>query len=89
MKELVIDALKELNEDLELKELENITDETPIFELLDSVAVLDLILEIEERLQEKYNRYIQVADDKAMDAKNTPFKNLKTLVEYLEGKING
>jgi len=89
MKQLLKEAIKELNEDLEIKELENITDETPLFEILDSVAVLDLILEIEDRLQEKVGKYIQIADDKTMDSNETPFKTFKSLVEYLERKVNG
>jgi len=87
MQELIIESLKELNKDLELKEFENITSNTPIFEVLDSVAVLDLILDLEERLQKKYNRYIQIADDKTMDAQNTPFKNVETLSKYLKELI--
>jgi len=89
MRDLLIDAIKEINEDLEIEELEEIRDDTPIFELLDSMAVLDLVLEIEDRLQQKYSRYIQIADDKTMDAINTPFKTFKTLLDYVEGKVNG
>lgn len=89
MRDLLIDAIKEVNRELEIEELENIDDETPIFELLDSMAVLDLVLEIENRLQQKYSKYIQIADDKTMDALNTPFKTFKTLLEYVEEKVNG
>ena len=89
MQELVKDSIKEINEDLEIVEFENITDETKIFENIDSVAVLDLVLEIEDKLQKKYGKYIQIADDKTMDIANTPFKDFKTLVSYLEEKING
>ena len=87
MKELIIESLKELNEDLNIKEFENITDETLIFELLDSVAVLDLILDLEDRIEKKYGKYIQIANEESMDVKKTPFKNVKTLTEYLERLI--
>jgi acyl carrier protein len=89
MRELLIDAIKEINKDLEIKDLENIKDETPLFDILDSMAILDLVLEIENRLQQKYSKYIQIADDKTMDALNTPFKTFKILLEYVEGKVNG
>jgi len=89
MRDLLIDAIDEINEELEIKELEKIQDDTPIFELLDSMAVLDLVLEIEDRLQQKYSRYIQIADDKTMDAIHTPFKTFETLFNYIEGKVNG
>jgi len=89
MKKLIEDALREINEDLESKELENITDETPIFEILDSMAILDLILELESRLQKKYGKYIQIADETIMDSKKTPFKTFKALQQFLEGKLDG
>lgn len=89
MRDLLIEAIKEVNEELKVEELEDIKDDTPIFELLDSMAVLDLVLEIEDKLQQKYSRYIQIADDKTMDVLNSPFKTFKTLVDYAEGKVNG
>ncbi len=89
MRDLLIDAIKEINEELEVKELEKVEDETPVFELLDSMAVLDLVLEIEDRLQQKYSRYIQIADDKTMDTIDTPFKTFKTLLTYVQGRVNG
>jgi len=89
MEKLLKEAIKEINEELEIDELENVTDDTPLFELLDSMAVLDLILEIESKLQDKYGKYIQIADETTMDATKTPFKTFKTLKEFLEGKIDG
>lgn len=89
MRDLLIEAIKEVNEELKVEELEDIKDDTPIFELLDSMAVLDLVLEIEDKLQQKYSRYIQIADDKTMDVLNSPFKTFKTLADYAEGKVNG
>ena len=89
MRDLLIDAIKEINEDLEIEELKEIKDDTPIFELLDSMAILDLVLEIEDRLQQKYSRYIQIADDKTMDVLHSPFRTFKTLLEHIEDKVNG
>jgi len=89
MRDLVISAIEEVNKELEIEELKNLKDDTPIFELLDSMAILDLVLELEDRLQQKYSRYIQIADDKTMDVLHTPFKTLKTLLEYLEERVNG
>jgi len=89
MRDLVIDAIKEINRELDIEELRDLQDDSPIFELLDSMAILDLVLELEDKLQQKYSRYIQIADDKTMDTLNTPFKTLKTLLDCVEGKING
>ncbi len=89
MKELVLDAIKELNKELKLKELEKIDENTNFFEILDSMAILDLILEIEKKIEEKYGKYIQIADENTMDVLKSPFRNFNELVKYLEGKVNG
>jgi len=89
MRQLLLKAIREINKDLNLQELENVNENTPLFELLDSVAVLDLILEIEGLLEDKYGKYIQIADDKSMDAVHTPFKTFQILLKYLERRVNG
>jgi len=89
MRDLVISAIEEINRELDIEELKGLEDDSLIFELLDSMAILDLVLELEDRLQQKYSRYIQIADDETMDILHTPFKTLKTLLEYIEEKVNG
>jgi len=70
-----------------VKDIE-ISDDTNLLEELDSVGVLELILELENVLQSKYNRYIQVADEFSMDKEKSPFTNYKKLLEYLEELTN-
>ncbi len=89
IKDILIDAIAEVNEELGIEELKDIQNDTPLFTLLDSMAVLDLILEIEDRLQQKYGKYIQIADDKSMDPLNTPFKTFQTLLEYVQERVDG
>ena len=86
--EIIKKAIEEINEDLGLKELENLNDDTPIIELLDSVDVLNLILAIEENLQKEYSNYIQVANEHIMDKNLSEFKTYKTLKEYIQRLIN-
>ncbi len=88
VKKIVLECIAVINEELENNMLDNIDDKTPLFALLDSVTVLDLILELESSLELKYGRYIQVADEKSMDAINTPFKTVASLVDFLEGKVS-
>jgi len=87
IKDIVFKAVKSVNKELKNKDLEVVSEETILFERLDSMAILDLILEIEGSMQAEYGRYIQVADDTMMDAIKTPFKTVGTLVEFIEGKV--
>ena len=89
MRELLKKAIQTINEELEVDAFKEIGDDTRIFEYLDSIAILDLILEIEDLLQEQYGRYIQIADDKSMDSTHTSFKTFATLLKDIEGKVNG
>jgi len=87
MKQLIKEIVEELNADLELEELNSIDDNTPLFELIDSVGVLDMILELEDKLQVKYGKYIQLADECTMDKDTTPFRTVGLLTDYLEKKV--
>ena len=79
MLKIIQKSLIEINKDLELEEFYTISSFTPIYELIDSISLLDLILELEANIKLAYNRYIQVADEFSMDDEKTPFKTVGTL----------
>lgn len=86
---IVYRAIKNINEDLESEVLENPTLDTPLFSELDSMAVLDLILELEEAIQEAKGEYIQIASQDTMDPNKTPFKSVGSTIEYIKGLLDG
>lgn len=48
---------------------------------LDSMALVNLIADIEEALAEKFNISIALADEKAMSAKNSPYRSISSLTD--------
>ena len=86
---IVYRAIKNINEDLGSEVLENPTLDTPLFSELDSMAVLDLILELEEAIQEAKGEYIQIASQDTMDPNKTPFKSVGSTIEYIKGLLDG
>jgi hypothetical protein len=84
---IINDAIATINETLQIDALKTLKSDTPLFELLDSLGTLDLILELEARLEEEQGNYIAVADETSMDSKKTPFKTLHSLEEYLRQRI--
>jgi acyl carrier protein len=88
IKDIVLKAVKSVNKELKNKDLKVVSEETILFEKLDSMAILDLILEIEDNIQTEYGKYIQVADNTMMDAIKTPFKTVGTLIEFIEVKVS-
>jgi len=87
LKETILQAIGNVNEELAIEGLKKVDETTPLFRLLDSLGTLDLILELESLLEEQTGHYIAVADEASMDEKNTPFKDLPTLERYLRERI--
>jgi acyl carrier protein len=88
IEKIVSDAIEEINIDLEIEELNSISNDTKLFDLLDSLGTLDLVIELESRLQQEFGRYIQVANDTTMDKDKTDFDTYQSLVEYLIKKVS-
>lgn len=88
IEKIILDAIKVVNENHQIDDLVNISDETPLFELLDSLGTLDLILEVEDSLEKFSGEYIAVADEFSMDKEKTPFKNIVTLKAFIEDKLD-
>ena len=87
LREIILEAIKNINEELNIEELKSVDDNTPLFELLDSLGTLDLILELEASLEDATGCYIAVANEESMDAKNTPFQTIVTLEKFLQKRI--
>lgn len=78
-----------------LKALHNLSDEIPQLKTanletrlyLDSLALVSLISDLESILSEEFDKEIILADEKMMSSKNSPFKDVKTLAEFIEKKL--
>ena len=55
---------------------------------LDSLGLVNLILSIEDKLYEKTTSKISLADDKAFSESSSPFHDIKSLVNFIDKKIN-
>lgn len=87
IEEMIIEILQDLNDDIESEELENPTKETKIFGeggALDSLALVSLITEIEERVHDEFDKSIVLADEKTMSKRQSPFATVESLSEFVE-----
>lgn len=87
---IITECLQELNEELENPNLEKITPQTKIFGgngALDSLALVSFITDIEEQISNEFNQEIVLADEKAMSAKTSPFRNVESLTTYIESLL--
>jgi len=82
---LVIDAIKEVGEDQDSEALVNATEDTRLFgDNLDSMGIVFLVTELEERISDEFGIDIALADDRAMSQKTSPFINVKKLIKYIQ-----
>ena len=86
--QLIYSSVDEINLDLEEKleknELENLFSANS---KLDSMGLVNFIVDIEERIQNHFQLDITLADDKAMSQITSPFKTIGSLAEYIESVI--
>lgn len=83
---IIIETLKNLSDEFEMKELENPSVTTPIYGGgggFDSLALVSFITDLEQRLSDELGLEIVLADERAMSANNSPFKNVTSLTQYI------
>lgn len=87
---IIINALKELNEELNEASLDEPTKETKIFGgtgLLDSLALVSLLADIEDKIADRFNVTLVIADEKAMSQTTSPFRNVESLASYISSRL--
>jgi acyl carrier protein len=85
-REAVVDALEERGVEIPA----DLGLDTVIFgkkSLLDSLGLVTLVMELENRLDEERGIQVVLADEKAMSRRSSPFRTLGSLVDYVEERI--
>lgn len=84
--EIVLASLKEVFEQTGTAPPAALTDETVLVgdaAVLDSLGVVQLIVEIEQRVEAKHDVSITLANDKAMSARSSPFRTVGVLTDHV------
>lgn len=61
-------------------------DSTPLIgrgSAIDSLGLVHLIVGVEQRVQDEHGLSITVADDRAMSQRNSPFRTVSALTDYV------
>lgn len=90
--EKVIDEIcKAVNEYLESKDFDIKTDENTVMlgknSVLDSIGLVNVIVDIESKFLDD-GIEISLTSEKAMSRKNSPFRTIETLAEFIKEQIN-
>jgi acyl carrier protein len=50
---------------------------------LDSLGLVSVIVEVEQRLEERYRLTLILADERAMSQRHSPFRSVRSLTDYI------
>jgi acyl carrier protein len=89
--EIVRGAVADLNEELNYPELESVSEETGLHgdeAGIDSLSLVSLIVDIEGEVGNRFGREIVLADEKAMSRRNSPYRTVGALVDFIVEQID-
>lgn len=81
---LILESIRLLAEDFELNTLHDPTTDTPLYSkggTLDSMALVNLIADVEDAVESKFGESIALADEKAMSAHKSPYRSVASLTD--------
>lgn len=90
IEKIIIDTLKELNEELENDSFTNPNLKTKLYGIdgaMDSLALVSFIADLEDKISDEFEKDIILADEKAMSAKTSPFRNIESLTSYIKSLL--
>ncbi len=89
--ELIYGTIDEINEHRGPEEQISKTEDIKFLgqnSVLDSLGLVNLIVNLEENINNKFNVSISIVDEKAMSLKHSPFRNVEALADYLVDLLN-
>lgn len=83
--QVILDSVASVNQTLEDQLPINLGENCPLYgdsSPLDSIALVTLIVKVEQDIEDKFNVPIILANEKAMSRRNSPFLSIGTLTNY-------
>jgi len=92
IKPLLLEKFKEFVEENDIDLTSNDIDENTRLigssSIFDSIELVTFIVEVEQMLEETTGRQLQLASEKAMSRRTSPFISLATLAKYIATLLN-
>jgi hypothetical protein len=86
VQEIILLALKNINDEREESEQMQIDFDTRLFGSdaeLDSLSLVSVIIDVEMAVSEESGRDVSLTDDRAMSQEVSPFNDVTTLTDYI------
>ena len=88
---LVIDALRSVMGHRTDAQQLALGDEESVYGVagvLDSLELVNLVIELEQRLEDEFSAVVTLADDRAVSQKQSPFRSVPSLVDLLVSRLD-
>jgi acyl carrier protein len=88
--ELIIAATRDLSAEQGIDAPADLGPATRLFGesgLLDSMALVSLVIAVEQAIEEKYQVAIALADEKALSQRSSPYRTIDSLASYAAGEL--
>jgi acyl carrier protein len=88
--DIVVASLQEVFAQSGLPAPESVTGDTVLVgkdAVLDSLGVVSLIVEVEQRVESEHGVSVTLANDKAMSQRNSPFRTVSVLAEHVVAMV--
>jgi acyl carrier protein len=57
--------------------------------VLDSLGLVNLIVAVEQAIEDEFDESITLADEKAVSQRNSPFRTVGSLIDYVDVLLRG
>lgn len=87
---LIADAARELAVEQGIEVAGNLDADARLFGengLLDSMALVSLVVSIEQLIEQKYGVPVPLADDKALSQRSSPYRTIGSLAAYAAAEV--
>ncbi len=87
---LVIQSVRQLAEDFSIAALETADADACLYGgdgPLDSMALVNLIADLEDAVADQFGQHIALADERAMSAKHSPYRSVATLTAAIAERL--
>ena len=87
IQKVIFDSIDEMNEQLDAEDRLTKSDNTILFSpgsKLDSMGLVNLVIAVEQNIEEEFGVIITIADERAMSQKNSPFRSVASLTNYID-----
>ena len=84
--EIILSSLRDLIAEKKEDEKVEVSETTDLYgrnSNLDSLGLVTLLLDIEQKINEAFDVLIALTDERAMSQKHSPFRTVQTLVQYI------